>query len=272
MDTETLRWSTASSLPHTVHQATGTLCGDQLYMLGGFNQTNKYSKSVFTCSLAALVNSCQPQSLLSQLKAFFTKMWHQLADTPVTLSTCASLHGRLLAVGGCDSEDKETTAIHMYNTATNSWEVISHMVTPRHQCLVAVLPHNELMVVGSYTPGPGGVTDSVEIATIVWHSSYSHVLFCVSMELLYIWQKTMPSTTILLLCILVWEICRGKWPHKITVCGRSVKVLHKFNWELHHPDSEADVSHSLIKALIWLVNVNTQVYTHMHHCHNNALI
>ena len=165
MDTETLRWSTASSLPHTVHQATGTLCGDQLYMLGGFNQTNKYSKSVFTCSLAALVNSCQPQSLLSQLKAFFTKMWHQLADTPVTLSTCASLHGRLLAVGGCDSEDKETTAIHMYNTATNSWEVISHMVTPRHQCLAAVLPHNELMVVGGYTPG--GVTDSVEIATIV---------------------------------------------------------------------------------------------------------
>ena len=93
------------------------------------------------------------------------KVWHQLADTPVTFSSWVALHGKLLAVGGKDSDDKQTTAIHMYNTTTNSWEVISHMATPRHQCLVAVLPHNELMVVGGYTPG--GVTDSVEIATIV---------------------------------------------------------------------------------------------------------
>ena len=92
-------------------------------------------------------------------------MWHQLADTPVTFSTCASLQGQLLAVGGKDSDDKETTAIHMYNRTTNSWEVISHMATPRENCLVAVLPHNELMVVGGGTPD--GTTDSVEIATIV---------------------------------------------------------------------------------------------------------
>ena len=165
MDTETLQWSTASSLPHTLHQATATLCGDQIYILGGFNQANKYSKSVFTCSLASLLMSCQPQSLLARLKAFFTKVWQKLADTPVTLSTCASVHGQLLAVGGCDSDDKATTDIHMYNTTTNYWEVISHMATPRHQCLVVVLPHNELMVVGGYDSTHG--IDSVEIATIV---------------------------------------------------------------------------------------------------------
>ena len=163
MDTETLQWSTASSLPHPLREATATLCGDQIYMLGGFNQANKYSKSVFTCSLASLLMSCQPQSLLARLKAFFTKVWHQLADTPVTLSTCTSLQGQVLAVGGCDSDDEDTTAIHMYNTTTNSWEVISHMATPRHQCLVAVLPRDKLMVVGGYD----NATDSVEIATIV---------------------------------------------------------------------------------------------------------
>ena len=63
-------------------------------------------------------------------------------------------------MGGEGSDGKQTTAIHMYNTTTNSWEVISHMITPRRLCLVAVLPHNELMVVG-------GDTDSVEIASIV---------------------------------------------------------------------------------------------------------
>ena len=171
MDTETVQWSTASSLPHSLYQASATLCGDQVYMLGGFDQSNKKSKAVFTCSLAALLRSCQPQTLGERLKtlslASRPKVWHQLADTPVTLFTCASLHGRLLAVGGKDSDDKQTTAIHMYNTTTNSWEVISYMTTPRSQCLGAVLPHNELMVVGGRTPDSWTGTNSVEIASVV---------------------------------------------------------------------------------------------------------
>ena len=169
MDTETLHWSTAGSLPHPLYQASATLCRDLVYMLGGWVEDEKPSKSVFTCSLAALLQSCQSQSLVARLKtlslASRPKVWHQLADTPVTLSTCASLHGQLLAVGGESSDDKHTTAIHMYNTATNSWEVISHMTTPRSHCSVAVLPHNELMVVGGLTLD--GETDSVEIASIV---------------------------------------------------------------------------------------------------------
>ena len=169
MDTETLQWYIASSLPHSLYQATTTLCGDQVYFLGGWNQNKEQSKSVFTCSLAALRQSCQPQSLGSRLRTLSLtsrpKVWHQPADAPVTLSTCASLQGQLLAVGGYDSDGKETTVIHMYNITINSWEVISHMTTPRYLCLVAVLPHNQLMVVGGYTPG--GMTDSVEIATTV---------------------------------------------------------------------------------------------------------
>ena len=168
MDTKTLQWYTASSLPHPLSQASVTLCGDQVYMLGGFDQNDKESKSVFTCSLATLLQSCQPHSQGARLTlslASRPKVWHQLADTPVTFSTCASLHGRLLAVGGKDSDDEETTAIHMYNTTTNSWEVISHMTTPRCRYLVAVLPHNELMVVGGVISGY--MTDSVEIASIV---------------------------------------------------------------------------------------------------------
>ena len=93
------------------------------------------------------------------------KVWRQLADIPVTLSACASLHGHLLAVGGEDSDEEPTSAIHTYNTTTNSWEVISHMAAPRSHCLVAVFPHNELMVVGGLVSG--GSIASVEIATIV---------------------------------------------------------------------------------------------------------
>ena len=188
MDTKTLQWSTASSLPHPLRGPTATLCGDQVYMLGGWNRSLP-SNAVFTCSLNALLQSCQSQSprspeerkaslfthLGAQLKTLSLtsrpKVWHQLADTPVTYSTCASLHGKLLAVGGCDSAYKETTtAINMYNTTTDSWEVISHMATARHQCLVAVLPHNELMVVGGFGSGISHsmkAANSVEIAAIL---------------------------------------------------------------------------------------------------------
>ena len=68
MDTETLQWSRTSRLPQPLREATATLCGDQVYMLGGFDQNDKQSKSVFTCSLAALLQSCQPQSLVARLK------------------------------------------------------------------------------------------------------------------------------------------------------------------------------------------------------------
>ena len=77
-----------------------------------------------------------------------------------------SLHGQLLAIGGKDSEDKHSTAVRMYQPITNSWEVISHMTTPRAACLSAVLPDNQLMVVGRYTTGDKKC-DSVEFGTVI---------------------------------------------------------------------------------------------------------
>ena len=77
-----------------------------------------------------------------------------------------SLHGRLLAIGGRDSERKPSTAVHMYQPTTNSWEVISHMTTPRADCLSAILPDNKLMVVGGFTTG-GKRCDSVEFGTVI---------------------------------------------------------------------------------------------------------
>ena len=170
MDTETLQWSTASNLPYPLTQATATLCGDQIYMLGGFGTDTKPSKSVFTCSLAALLRSCQSKSLRARMKTLFLvggpNEWNQVADTPLFRSRCASLHGQLLAVGGRDSDSKPTTAIHTYNTTTTSWEIVSHMATPRCSSLVAVFPPNELMVVGGFAR-QNIETASVEIATIV---------------------------------------------------------------------------------------------------------
>ena len=73
-------------------------------------------------------------------------------------------------VGGYDTDlSKYSTAIRMYDSTTNSWEIISHMTIARRHCYTAVLPDNQLMVVGGFI-GPVAkfrATTTVEIASII---------------------------------------------------------------------------------------------------------
>jgi N-acetylneuraminic acid mutarotase len=172
MDTETHQWSTAADLPQPMYRASATVCGDQLYMLGGAEgETLSYCvKSAYTCSVSALLQSCVPNSLETKFQRTSledktrSRVWRQVADLPVAQSVCESFHGRLLAVGGRMESGKPATAVYIYNSTTNSWEIISHMTTGRRDCFTAVLPDNRLMVVGGYTER--GSTDSVELATV----------------------------------------------------------------------------------------------------------
>ena len=167
MDTETPQWSTASSLPFALTYASSTICQDRIYLVG--QDRSNEPRSVLACSMADLQQSCRPQSLGGRLETLtLQEVWHRVANLPVHSSSCATLCGQLLAVGGHDYSCKNyTTAIRQYNPATNSWKVISHMPTARWGTLVAVLPGNKLMVVGGYTRKSGGMerTDIVEIAT-----------------------------------------------------------------------------------------------------------
>ena len=138
MDTKTLVWSTLASLPHPHSFASGMICGDQLYMLGGLDDKGE-TKSILTCSLTELLQSSSSSS---------SSIWHRVADAPAYYSTCSAVNGELLAVGGCDKGFKPTSAIHQYNPTTNSWDLISNMPTARYRSLVAVLPPSEMLVVG----------------------------------------------------------------------------------------------------------------------------
>ena len=162
MDTETLQWSIASSLPFALRYASATICQDRIYLLGYLGSSEP--RSVLAFSMADLLQSCRPQSLGARLETLtLQEVWHRVADLPVRSSSCATLCGQLLAVGGSD-DISYTTAILQYKPTTNSWEVISHMPTARSETLVAVLPGNKLMVVGGFTPL---ITDTVEFATLL---------------------------------------------------------------------------------------------------------
>ena len=131
MDAKTLAWSTVASLPHPYTGASGTICGDQLYMLGG-SSDKKEMTSVLTCSLIKLATTI--------------------------INVIIIVNGELLAVGGHDKDDKPSSAIHKYNPTTNSWDLINNMLTARYNCLIATIifptGRTELNIIGGETSKP----------------------------------------------------------------------------------------------------------------------
>ena len=154
MNTETLQWSTAADLPHPLLNAPGAVCGDHVYILS----LEDGSTSMYACSesVSTLLQSCRSRPTAG--------VWNRVTAPPVTGTTCVSIDGRLFTIGGRDFNNRCTSAIYMYDPIADSWEVIDHMATPRYDCSAAVLPNNQLMVVGGETCY--GKTDSVEIATL----------------------------------------------------------------------------------------------------------
>ena len=162
METDTLQWSTVSNLPHPLSDATATVCGNRVYLLGGVNQCGR-TNTVFTCSLSALIPS-QTVGAKTLSQAENHSIWYSVADLPVFRSTCVTLKEQLLAFGGQDAHKEDTNNVYSYNPVTNTWEIISHMATPRHWCLVTAFSDSKLMVVGGETYT--GDTDKVEMAAI----------------------------------------------------------------------------------------------------------
>ena len=148
LNTETLQWSTASSLPEAVALPKLTTCDGRLYLADD-------KSNVFSCSVEDLLKSTNSSDGGS--------MWTRLARIPVEEdSTLVTLRGCVLAIGG-KKYSGLTGAIHCYDVATNSWSVIGEMPTPRYLVLTAVLPSNELVVVGGV--GASGICTLTEIGS-----------------------------------------------------------------------------------------------------------
>ena len=152
MNTETQQWIRLAAFPVLMMNASITTCGGNIYVLGGRDGMDKASKLVYTCSLEALLSN-QPNA------------WQKIADLPPSESTCVSLHGRVLAIGGVDATNQSGKSIYMYEQATNSWKAVTgEILSERHSCFVAVLPDNQLMVVGGVVAN--NQTNSVEFGSI----------------------------------------------------------------------------------------------------------
>ena len=136
MNTDTREWYTAASLPEPVKLMSATICGGRLYLLGGWD--NNPTRAVFTCTLDSLLHSCHPPSQTPP-HTNEAGVWQRIADVPMEHSTCTTLNGRVLAVGGGDSHGTLTPNVYMYNADSDSWPLVGHMSTARSWCLVVGL-------------------------------------------------------------------------------------------------------------------------------------
>ena len=166
MNTNTLQWSSAADLPYSFllwHYRSLTICGEQLFIAK--------DTELYQCELTSLLQSCQSTTSTSSHTAHAPNtVWKEVGEFPVLGATCVSLNGHLLAIGGYDrSASHSQTAVRMYDPATNSWTIISHMSIARSQCFAAVLPDNQLVVVGGvWNPfHTHTYVNTVEIATFI---------------------------------------------------------------------------------------------------------
>ena len=168
MDIQAKQWSTASPLTYWISLASTTLCGEILYLMGGYTDSNDYS--VLSYRFSDLVQSTQSTSPSTQKRplsstiATHSKVWHNIPDLPVRHSTCVTVQGKVLAIGGMDIQNKRTTSIYELNTDNNEWSHKSDMNITRSHCLAATLPDNNILVVGGLTDD-FTITDETEIAT-----------------------------------------------------------------------------------------------------------
>jgi hypothetical protein len=153
LNTETLEWFVANNIPEVAGFPQLTRCDGGLYFID--NQSN-----VFSCSEEDLLKSTNVGC----------SVWTRLAGIPAPWwSSLTSLQGHVLAIGGADaSAGRPTGTIYCYDVVTDSWHVIGEIPTPRSHVVPAVLPGNELMVVGGW-PSPGKCCSITEINDSPWN-------------------------------------------------------------------------------------------------------
>ena len=105
----------ATNLPHPLSDASATVHGDSVCLVGGHDQ--QCATEVLTCSLTSLQSLTPGGAEIKDLPLGRNhQVWHMIGDLPVKYSTCITVNEQLLAVGGQDLCNKVTNNKYTYNT------------------------------------------------------------------------------------------------------------------------------------------------------------
>ena len=160
------QWSTVCRLPHPFYLACGTLCGDQLYLAGGYSATDVKSDSVLTCSVMDLLHSMPSLEhgvrTLSLSRGDRPQVWRSAGKLPHGKSTLVAQAGRLLAVGGKSETGQSSASVLAYDPPSEVWRHVSDLSVPRNQCFALAFPGDVVYVMGG-----DPINYSTEVITLI---------------------------------------------------------------------------------------------------------
>jgi len=154
LNTTSHQWLSASPLPVGCAYMTSAVVNQELFLLGG------------TLTMEALVVSLPDitQSSVPSATANKSAQWHTLPAPPLERSAAISLCGSVLAIGGLHGKER-STAIHIYQPATNNWSKVGDLPSPLSSCSCALLLSGHILVAGGYDSN-GNRTSRVDVATL----------------------------------------------------------------------------------------------------------
>lgn len=138
------KWFHGASMPlsHQQYKLSTTVIGNMWYLMDGFG----YTERVLCASLDDLITTAS-LSVVTPTQP----LWRLL---PIIFSlegsTAITLHGALIALGGSHIRSK---CLYAYQPSSKSWVKAGEMPIERHQCACAVLPSDELFIVGGSAHG-----------------------------------------------------------------------------------------------------------------------
>ncbi len=157
-------WSSVASLPYPLHGSCATVCGEHVYLGGGYFMKSKSLFSTLTCSLTTLLS---PKAIAASKTASFPRdldknTWHHTSTLPVCRASFVSFHEELFAIGGKKNDSTFSNVVYKYSMLNNKWDDVSHMDVGRSNCLVGILG-SRITIVGGLCEE--GISNDIEFVT-----------------------------------------------------------------------------------------------------------
>ena len=151
--TKTYQWYRAEPLPVAHSNMSCAIVDDTCYLIGGV-KLGSASRHAYCTSVSNLITRTlppnHPKTSSTPQASPSLPTWQVLPECPLSYFTAAELGGCLLAIGGRDSSDSPSSAVHMYSPSTNSWVRISSgdLPVPRDSAAATQLEGGKVIFVG----------------------------------------------------------------------------------------------------------------------------
>lgn len=136
------KWYAGPSTPKPCFGMTAAVVKDVCYLMGGYISEADSKAAVFldkayTVSLSALIQENGKSNV-----------WMEIPSLHLNYPTPLAYCGSLLAVGGVDKKDNDSSLICLYKPETGQWVPVGNLPAPRRKCSCEVLEDGQILVAG----------------------------------------------------------------------------------------------------------------------------